>query len=451
LVRGASGRGLWILLALGLLVEAALVVVGRAVGPYELIGLHGVAVASVAVAVGLLAGGAAGTVAGAGGGLLFVILIAYRAPPDPLLWGVPIVVFYAALGGGAGAAATRLRRAAHAAIMAQTLAREQAERLYAAMGELAAAREPQEVARIILTRGGQALRASGCWMGTMDADRGVLVRLGAFGFDDAAGQSFDAIPLDAPYPSAEVVRSGQPRWFQDRAAYDEAYPAAAALLRDSSFEAVAVLPLLASSGPIGFLSPLFPQPREFSADERELASAFASTAAELRAFGRRELLAALGRAPRAAPLWSGSPCWSDGQGRGSVSLRSVDALGIVERVRRFGLTACPAPVQRFNEWPDRVIAENRMPQRSVRVDRVLVPSSDLRARHVIVADEVGEDALCRPFGDADLLRDVACADLGVACDAEQHVRVVGQEVPVPRGALPAMRIACHVVRSMFPE
>jgi len=44
-------------------------------------------------------------------------------------------------------------------------------------------------------------------------------------------------------------------------------------------------------------------------------------------------------------------------------------------------------------------------------------------------DQVGQDPLGRPDGDADRLRDVAQAHVRVARDAEQHLRVVGHELP----------------------
>ena len=48
-------------------------------------------------------------------------------------------------------------------------------------------------------------------------------------------------------------------------------------------------------------------------------------------------------------------------------------------------------------------------------------------------DEVGEDALRGSERYADRVGDVAQANVGVAGDAEQHLRVVGDELPaVPR-------------------
>ena len=43
--------------------------------------------------------------------------------------------------------------------------------------------------------------------------------------------------------------------------------------------------------------------------------------------------------------------------------------------------------------------------------------------------EVGEDLLSGSFGDSDLVSDVSEADVGVVGEAEQHLGVVGDELP----------------------
>jgi hypothetical protein len=45
-------------------------------------------------------------------------------------------------------------------------------------------------------------------------------------------------------------------------------------------------------------------------------------------------------------------------------------------------------------------------------------------------DEVGDDPLCRPLGDADLFGDVSQADVRVTGDAEQYLSVVREKPPV---------------------
>ena len=65
----------------------------------------------------------------------------------------------------------------------------------------------------------------------------------------------------------------------------------------------------------------------------------------------------------------------------------------------------------------------------VGVDVVAVASAGALAFDVAGFDEVGDDALGGSFGDSDLFGDVAETDGGVALDAEEHLRVVGEEPP----------------------
>ena len=71
------------------------------------------------------------------------------------------------------------------------------------------------------------------------------------------------------------------------------------------------------------------------------------------------------------------------------------------------------------------------------VDRVPVAPADARAPDVSGVDEVTDDALRGAFGDADKLGDVPQPHIRVACDAHQHVRVVGQKRPM------GLRLGCH--------
>jgi hypothetical protein len=86
-------------------------------------------------------------------------------------------------------------------------------------------------------------------------------------------------------------------------------------------------------------------------------------------------------------------------------------------------------IEDVEQGPDRKITEHGVAEMGVQVDRVAVATPDFGALDVFVGDQVGEDPLRGSFGDADLLGDVACPDLRVARDAEQHVRVVGEESP----------------------
>ena len=63
------------------------------------------------------------------------------------------------------------------------------------------------------------------------------------------------------------------------------------------------------------------------------------------------------------------------------------------------------------------------------VDAVAVAATVALALDVSRLDQVGEDALCGSLGDPDLLGNVAKPDVWRARDAEEHLRVVGEEAP----------------------
>ena len=71
--------------------------------------------------------------------------------------------------------------------------------------------------------------------------------------------------------------------------------------------------------------------------------------------------------------------------------------------------------------------------RCVCVDHVAVAAAVPLALDVAALDEVGEDALRRSERDADSIGDIAQANIGVAGDAQQHLRVVGDELPAAPG------------------
>jgi hypothetical protein len=64
-----------------------------------------------------------------------------------------------------------------------------------------------------------------------------------------------------------------------------------------------------------------------------------------------------------------------------------------------------------------------------RVDRVAVAAPDACPLDVSGLDQVCNDSLRSPFGDADRLGDVQQAHVRVAGQTEQHLRVAGDERP----------------------
>ena len=68
----------------------------------------------------------------------------------------------------------------------------------------------------------------------------------------------------------------------------------------------------------------------------------------------------------------------------------------------------------------------------IAIDPVAVAPAYSFARHVTGLDEVIGDALGGTFGHAHRLRDVPHSCFGVLLDAEQHLRVIREEVPAIR-------------------
>lgn len=66
---------------------------------------------------------------------------------------------------------------------------------------------------------------------------------------------------------------------------------------------------------------------------------------------------------------------------------------------------------------------------SVLVDAVAVAATVALSLDESRLDEVGKDALCGSLRDPDLLGNVSKPDVWRAGDAEEHLRVVGEEAP----------------------
>ena len=98
---------------------------------------------------------------------------------------------------------------------------------------------------------------------------------------------------------------------------------------------------------------------------------------------------------------------------------------------REALGAGPRVGQQVEELADVEVRLGRVAHPQVAVDAVAVAAADSLALDVAGVREVGDDPLNRALGDADASGDVAQPDLGLAGDADQHLRMVGEERPPP--------------------
>ena len=274
------GRRLLALIAVGLGLEAVIMLLARHLVPTQMIGVHGVLAIAVAIAVAIVGGSTAGVIVGGVGGVLFVTLIANAEAREPALYGIPVVALWCALPFAAGAAATSLRRAADEARSLAADAGGRTQALHQAVERLAVSATPEEVARIAVVEGASALGASGAWLALIDAPSSALDYVASTGFAAGWVDKFQAIPLDAPTAATDVVRDGTARFFEDAGAMAVAYPANEDAYRAADVQASAVLPLNRGTVPIGMIAFHWRGRHPFAQAERDLARAFADTTAQ---------------------------------------------------------------------------------------------------------------------------------------------------------------------------
>jgi PAS domain S-box-containing protein len=89
---------------------------------------------------------------------------------------------------------------------------------------------------------------------------------------------FGPMPLAAPLPLTEAVRTGRPVWIPDRESWDRRFPEAGAALLDRT-EGAAVLPLAVGDRVLGAVGLTFRTAREFDPAERAFLLALAGQAA----------------------------------------------------------------------------------------------------------------------------------------------------------------------------
>ena len=96
---------------------------------------------------------------------------------------------------------------------------------------------------------------------------------------------------------------------------------------------------------------------------------------------------------------------------------------------RFGWRGERVCRERFEEGADFVADLGCVAHGTRAVDFVVVPAAHAGRPDVARGHEFGEDSLRGALGDADPGCDVAEADVGVLCEAEEHLGVVGEEGP----------------------
>jgi len=161
--------------------------------------------------------------------------------------------------------ATATRKAAEAA-------RRRSDRLRDVMSALSGATDALAVFDVLVTEARLSIGAHACAVALLDAEETELRFVRWFGYPDDVMGEWLRVPLEAPLPLTDAVRSQAPLWVPTREAMAEGWPHFVEAAQAAPSESWAVLPLVASTKQaVGALALSFPEP--LAADPELLAFA----------------------------------------------------------------------------------------------------------------------------------------------------------------------------------
>ena len=163
------------------------------------------------------------------------------------------------------------------------------ESLLELAGKLAAASRPDEIARVVVDEGVEALDAAMAGMFVLSPDRRELVLLRERGFSAEQAAAFSRVPVVGGGPLSDAINDGRPIWVASREEYAARYPSFEPQHRPLSAPplAFAVMPFFVEGLATGCLSFVFHDERRLTAAERTYLEVLASHSAE--AFRRAHL------------------------------------------------------------------------------------------------------------------------------------------------------------------
>ena len=147
-------------------------------------------------------------------------------------------------------------------------ARRRASQLQSLTSALARAMTPGDVADVVVEQGIGVLGADSGSIVVVDQVPGMITILGARGYSEQQLERFRHMPVDSPVPLAEVVRTGEPQWLENREEFLRQYP----MLREQSGSggslALAAVPLALDGRVLGALGLSFRRSRVFAEEDR---------------------------------------------------------------------------------------------------------------------------------------------------------------------------------------
>lgn len=193
-----------------------------------------------------------------------------------------------AIGGQCAQAFERVRlyQAQQAARRAVEHAFRRNEALQSVTSALANLVSPADVAEVAVREGRAALDADAAWLAVIDAEKQALRVVGRAGYDEDKVQRWDTVPLSSATPVTDAARTGRPFWYSHFSEVYARYPTLRNQM-DETYEALAGIPLVGTSGCLGVLCLSFRDRREFSPPDRAFISSLAQQCAQ--AFERTQL------------------------------------------------------------------------------------------------------------------------------------------------------------------
>ncbi|MCL4849555.1 MAG: transporter substrate-binding domain-containing protein [Acidobacteria bacterium] len=207
------------------------------------------------------------------------------APPEGRWWDdyATHVLWALAIGAAACVAFVAWARSLRRQVRARDAAVARTARLLSLTEALAEALTPDAVARVLVDEGRKAFSAFGGFVALLDAS-GAWVEVAAdAGYPEGTSERWRRLPLDAPLPGTEAVRTGAPVFAASRAELTARYPAVAfdvdevAGCPTHAFGAVA---LSIGGRRLGVLGLSFDAPRAFSDDDRAVLLGLAKQGAQ---------------------------------------------------------------------------------------------------------------------------------------------------------------------------
>jgi signal transduction histidine kinase len=162
----------------------------------------------------------------------------------------------------------------------ERVGRDRAERLQAMTAVLANTRTMEEIGAAFSREVREISEADTCIVHRLTTDGKFIEALGSSGYSTEYAGAWQRVPASARTPGTDAIRSKMPQWWPNPESVAAVYPHLSDLMRASSREALAVVPLMNGDTPLGVVSLGYRHRRAFDATIREYLLALGNRCAQ---------------------------------------------------------------------------------------------------------------------------------------------------------------------------